>query len=885
MHAAVHDGNRMSQTSRTFTYRAFLIGLAATLVMGFWIHFHEVLLPANGIIAENSPPASAIGALVGVVVIAGILTSFSGAFRLARGELVVIYTMLVISAPIMSQGMWHRFLGLMVAIPHNVDNLPLIDSYSDKLWPHGPHLVADRTFNESIESHGRRVSAPDRVSIAPKEMDTPAGMTRVVVLSNPAPGEGSPAPPADAPAEQAVLTIPVPRYTDDGEALVPGERYFITALVKADEFKAKTSLSLELESDGGQTVPVFAVRRNTDVTFAAVGGFMRVGQPYLAMPRDVDKGVNLTFRLTGPGTASVTDVVMFSNEALARLHKGSTEVAASDLARLPENNRDAMLVRPESAVGQIGYALAGYIPYRQWATPLIYWVSIVMAMFLGLLGLGVILRKQWADIERFSFPLIVLPKLLIDEKEDGQRVIRPIYRDTSFKVGIVIAMAYALLQGMAYYVPGLPNPTVALSLEDAVTSPAWKTFFHGMAGSEFRIVLLFASIAFFIDLDLLLSIIIFFWLSKVPYFFGEVFGWKNIKGPVDNYPFPYSQHAGAFLSLALIVLWVSRKHLIGVARRVLGLRDGTDDSDEPISYRAALVLIVGAFGFFALWGMMSGLGAGSALLFFGFLMICGLSASRIRTECGLPMTYFTPYYPYLIFFLLGGLARFGLPTLVLAFMAGGFMAVAQFLMFAPSQVEMLQLGKVQQASSRGVTAALTIGMLLGVLIGGYLMLVWSYGRGAENVQYMRSWAVSQNWYFNPLNAAVREADQSVQKTAAGLADDKPYPVGSLIGVGAGAGITLGLTAMRTHFVGFWLHPIGYILANTHFVHGAWGSLLIAWIVKWLGLKVGGPRLVREKLTPAAAGIFVGAVAGIVMWDIVALVLMSRGARDLFSCLP
>src|SRR5437773_12424263 len=113
----------MSENCRTFSYRALVIGLAGILVAGLWIHFHEVLAPHPTVLAENSPPAGAVGIFVGVLLIGGLLARFHRALRLAKGELLVIYAMLVIAAPLMSQGMWHRFLGLLVAIPHNADSM------------------------------------------------------------------------------------------------------------------------------------------------------------------------------------------------------------------------------------------------------------------------------------------------------------------------------------------------------------------------------------------------------------------------------------------------------------------------------------------------------------------------------------------------------------------------------------------------------------------------------------------------------------------------------------------------------------------------------------------------------------------------------------------
>jgi hypothetical protein len=887
----------MEDARRTFSFRACVIGVAAMAVMAMWIHYHEVLAPQPNILAENSPPASAVGVFLGVVLIGALIARFRRALRLATGELLVVYSMLVISAPLMSQGMWHRFLGLVIAIPENQDNLPLVDSYSEKLWPHGEHLIQNRRFTEGL---GPECVAqpPERVQVVPVP-ESQVGRTSGAQLANPKA--------TGAVLEETALRMRIPRRRDGRDLLVPGERYYATALFQLSGFEPRSSLSMELVTDLGHRAPILTLRRDTSRAFSRPGGFERAGQPALTLPREMNDGADLVFTLSGPGTAVITDVVFFSNEALARLRKGSTEIRETDLdeararlrkehpglpedeiARLLQAELGSPLVRPDRLASASGaaYTLKGYIPYGQWLTPLLYWLSIVMAMFLGLLGLGVIFRKQWAENERFAFPMVVLPRLLLEERSEGGLAIRPIFRKKAFRAGIAVALVYCLLQGLNYYIPGMPNPAVQVNLADYFSSPEMKAFLVGMHTPEFRIVLLFTAIAFFVDLDMLLSILIFFWLSKVPYYFGETLGWKNLKGPLDSFPFPHEQHIGAFLCLALVVLWTSRRHLAGVVRRILGRAGGVDDSGEAMSYRAAALLVLGAFFFFAVWGSMSGLGAGPAVVFFGFLVVCGLSASRIRTECGAPFTYFTPYFPYLIFFLLGGLFTFGAPTFVLAYAAGGFMAVAQFLLFAPTQVEMLHLADTQRASPRGVKWALIVGALGGVLIGGYVMMVWAYGKGGDNIKYMKTWAMQQNWYFRSLREAVAEADTEVR--TAETKGEKPRaaaPSGPLAGVGVGSAVTLGLSYLRTRFVGFWLHPIGYILANTYFIYGVWGSILAAWLIKWVGLKIGGPRLIREQMTPFFGGLFVGCVIGMLFWDAQALLAMARGATDVFTCFP
>lgn len=887
---------------RTFSYRALVIGIASMIALAMWVQFHEVLAPNPGPLAENSPPAGAVGIFIGVILIGSAVAWLSrvlgrsGRLRLTPGELIVIYCMLVTSAPLMSQGMWHRFLGLVVAIPHNDNNLALVDSFSDKLWPHGPHLIDDRRFGKGL---GPDVVAEpvERVRVVRVDNSQVGPVTAVELINSASSAAPSASPsgtetPSQELARHATVTVlrmRVPRRRDGKEQLVPGERYYINALFRVSDMLSRSSLTLELVSDGGDTEDIVGLRRDTKAAYSSPGAFVRKGRPYVSIPRDVREYVDLVFTLQGVGRALITDVVFFSNEAVWRLHKGSTEVRAADLPRVRENSRDSLVVRPDNLSSPAGvwYVMKGYVPYRQWVRPLLYWLSIVVAIFLCLLGIGIIFRKQWAENERFSFPMVVLPRLILEQKDEEGKLIRPLFRKATFRIGVGVALVFCLMQGLAHYIPGMPDPTVNVYLGQYFSSPAVKAFVNGMIPADrFWITLLFTSIAFFVDLDMLRSILVFFWLAKAPYFFGEVLGWKNIKGPRDNFPFPYEQHMGAFLGLSLIVLWISRKHLLGVGRRILGLTGGIDDKGEAMSYRAAAVLICGAFVFFAIWGTMTGLGAGSALLFFGFLVVCGLSASRIRTECGAPFTYFTPYYPYLIFFLLGGLQIFGSKTMVLAYCAGGFMAVAQFLLFAPTQVEMMHLGTLYKARLRGVSWALVLGCLGGVLLGGYVMLVWAYGVGGENISYMKTWALQQNWYLSSLRAAVATADSEALVAAAqGTEVQAQYPAGPLTAVGIGTGITVLLFVLRTQFVGFWLHPISYVLANTHFVYGCWGSILVAWIVKSLALRIGGPRLIREQLTPLFAGVFCGCVLGMALWDVIALIALGLGTGDVFTCWP
>jgi len=96
-------------------------------------------------------------------------------------------------------------------------------------------------------------------------------------------------------------------------------------------------------------------------------------------------------------------------------------------------------------------------------------------------------------------------------------------------------------------------------------------------------------------LDLLFSFWFFFWGWKAQLLLGGVMGWQTSSGlGGKTYPYVNYQGFGGYIGIFLIALWMSRKHLLGVSRKFFG-KGEVDDSDEPMTYRGAiLALLLGA---------------------------------------------------------------------------------------------------------------------------------------------------------------------------------------------------------------------------------------------------------------------------------------------------
>jgi hypothetical protein len=75
-------------------------------------------------------------------------------------------------------------------------------------------------------------------------------------------------------------------------------------------------------------------------------------------------------------------------------------------------------------------------------------------------------------------------------------------------------------------------------------------------------------------------------------------------------------------------------------------------------------------------------------------------------------------------------------------------------------------------------------------------------------------------------------------------------------VAGGLAFTLFLVKMRTVFIAFPFHPVGYAIAGTYTIDTTWMPFFLAWLAKSLLLRYGGMRLYR-----AALPFFLGLILG------------------------
>jgi hypothetical protein len=853
--------------SRGLSIRSVMVALFALLLMGVWIEYEELYNNLGGPLAENSPPNSAICVVLVLFAISGILCAIRKWLRLQVAELVFIYCALLVAAPLMTQGMWHRFFGLVAAISHEQD-FKSYESLPDMLWPHGNNLCVNGRFERGLE--GFLVHPVDRAAFTIVEWRGRAW--KCPTLSNP----------EDA-AEHVILEMRFFRTDTQGrELLVPGEKFLFSMLVKAEEFRRESSYAVTMRADDGQSRLILLNTTPTTPTFANPGGFQRVGVCPLVIPREMRQQLTITISLNGPGKLTIHDLQFLNTQAVEGAYAGRNVVRQSNWSRLGNHERDFTLVKPDHMFSLDGlkYLLIGFIPLDQWIRPLLAWASLIGALFLGFLGFNVLMRKQWVENERLAFAMNILPRQLFQEEMDvNGRIHRPIFRRTGFWIGFGITLVLALLKGLQFYFPNVPAPAWdGIRLDAYVSDPLLKSYLQNVS---IQVVFCLLAIALLVETDILFSIWSCFLIFQVLFFCGKAFNWGRYPG----YPWEFQQSMGAFLGFAVLAVFTGRRHLMQVIRHIAG-RIHLDDSAELVSYRWAAVFLTVSVAFLGFWGAWTGMGAWQSLLFFGYMMICGFSASKLRAECGAPHGYWMPYYGMMFAGATGGYAVFGSTGMLTATIASGFMCVACFFFIAPVQIEMMELGRSFGVRPIDVGWGLVLGLAGGIIIGGYVLLCWAYGFGADNMTC--SWPYAQGWYFGHFREGNAAMDRAFAANA--LSNPQTAPLNfaenpDAKGIGIGFIVVCAIAVLRTTFMGFPFHPIGYVLAPTHFGRGLWFTCLLAWLIRLVMLRVGGAHSIRRGLIPFSVGMFLAAMVSIIIFDLVGIYLHSQGITNVYCKWP
>ena len=486
------------------------------------------------------------------------------------------------------------------------------------------------------------------------------------------------------------------------------------------------------------------------------------------------------------------------------------------------------------------------LPWGLWVGPLSRWLILVGAVFTAFLCLASIMRRQWSDNERLSYPLVQLPVEMMREQPGRSFLSNPLTW-----IGFAIPTILFGVNGLHNWNPALPSVPVEISLNSYFTQRPWSdiTFFVAYISP--------GAVGFFylLPVELLLSFWLFHVLAKVQDLFFSALAFPPISTPHgsgDGY-MDY-QTSGAYFMLVVYLGMVALPHLKTVARRAIG-RQGADGGEEMIPYRGAVWGLVVSLIVAVVW--LHQLGMGVAFAAFSLLVYVFVEAvvmARGTTEGGLPMSEgcFTPMD---ISALVIPPMSLGPKTLTsVAFFDAMFTRDLRGLVLT-AFLDGQKLGDEIGVKRRNLLYVFAAAIAFSIPVAAAIHLWLPYHRGAATMY-------SFTYYGNNI--------QFWRENAAFLQGETRHLAGALASFIVGGAITAWLAMMRVRYVGWPLHPLGYALSTSWTVMVFWFPMLVAWVVKSVVVRYGGMRL-YGRLRPLFLGMIFGEFTSAVVWTLIAMI--------------
>ena len=508
------------------------------------------------------------------------------------------------------------------------------------------------------------------------------------------------------------------------------------------------------------------------------------------------------------------------------------------------------------------------LPWGQWVTPVAGWGAFTLAMMAAMMCLGALLRRDWIERQRLTFPLIEIPMALVNG-ESRPTLSKSSFRFSSFWLGFVPTSIVILLIWLNGLFPAVPAPSrdYPIGQNFAGLGLPWSTL------SEMRVRIAPATIGVMalVPGDVSFSVWAFYLIFRVYLLVCGAFGVPpgGTAAAGDFNPRAFFDYAadGGFIIVAAIALFRSRDSFAdGIRRLLLGLRE-RDDPTAPMSNAAAVLGFVAANAFMLWWARRAGMSWGSYAFIMAAFYVALVGTVRLTAAAGLLQHRPPTPARWIILRTLGARTIDPASLTMYSYLSMGYLLEPQSwaMNYMVNSFKLMHRGRIR---GRGFTLAVTVAMVAVLIACSASVLYISYRYGAVSLDCWPIFAVP-TCAFRELNASLSSPENA----------DNWLRLALLVG----GVFTAGLSWMSSHFVWWPFSPIGFVIASVmHTNRDIWANALLGWLLATLIRRFGGLHLYHS-LRPA----FVGLIFGHYLTD-AAMALFSTvvlGARGVTSLVP
>ena len=471
------------------------------------------------------------------------------------------------------------------------------------------------------------------------------------------------------------------------------------------------------------------------------------------------------------------------------------------------------------------------IPWSAWLVPLLAWIPLILCVYVAMICIAVILRRPWIQDERLNFPLIQVPIAMIAEGGPTDRL-SPFFKNPIMWAGFAIPFFIGSIRALHNYYDFVPDIVLVTSI------PLFRNTTNLQIALSFPMV----GFAFLVNLDIAFSIWFFNLVGRVQEGTLGILGVASTeKLNFATIPIFAHQGMGAMIVLVFFSLWMARRHLVRVFRKAFTGLPEVDDSDEMLSYRTAVFGLIGTSLFIGVWLALAGLAwwVVPIYLFAMFTLFVGIT--RVVAEGGIAATRAPLIAADFVTSGLGSAVLGGQTLTTLSFTYVWAADIRTFVL--ASCANGLKLAEEYlRGSKRALFAAIMLAICISLGASIWIVLYLSYTYGGVNLE---------PWFFIsgpqvPFKFVAHELHRL----------DGPDLVG-WISTLVGGGVMALLMIARQHLFWWPLHPLGYAVStSTYLTNYISFSVFLAWLIKAIILKYGGPAYFRQ-----ACPFFLGLILG------------------------
>jgi hypothetical protein len=496
------------------------------------------------------------------------------------------------------------------------------------------------------------------------------------------------------------------------------------------------------------------------------------------------------------------------------------------------------------------------LSWQPWLLPTLVWTGFAVVYFFTVFCLGVLLRRQWAEAEKLTFPLAQVPLNMvgIESGTQSDRLRYSFFRHRLLWAGFALPLLVHSINSLHHYNPAFPAiQFLRLPIGQSLTEPPLDALADLKLIFHFSII----GIGFLISSEVTLS----FWVFEIIYLVQLIaFRVYGLSGgsitPASVLALTRAEEMGAFLVLATLYFKpVIRqiRSLFSHASRI------THDENEPLPpRRAAIGFIVGTLllcGFLVAAGMNPVWAVALFVIWYSVLIVL----SRLVSAGGVLMVECS-FMPWDVMMRTVGFHGVGVRNLMLMGFPQQMFMFDQGVIPLPYTLDAFKIMASANISPRQFTRALWTGFGVALIVSLVTTFVLVHRHGAINLS---------KWFMTD------EPGWPQRKIAGWLVQPFSADWTSLQFMTVGGLVTFILYQLHRRFLWFPLNPLGFVMASTGTLREMWFSLFIGWLVHVVVLRYFGHKTYRF-LRPFFLGLILGEFLTAGLWLIVDAIMGVQG---------